>query len=62
MCAGANGDLAPAGSRCIATSNRNFENRQGPGVRTHLASPAVAVAAALTGRISDPRHLTAGVN
>jgi 3-isopropylmalate/(R)-2-methylmalate dehydratase large subunit len=60
MCAGANGDLAARGERCVATSNRNFENRQGPGVRTHLASPAVAVAAALTGRITDPRRVTAG--
>jgi len=59
MCAGANGDLAAAGERCVATSNRNFENRQGPGVRTHLASPAVAVAAALTGRITDPRRVLA---
>jgi 3-isopropylmalate/(R)-2-methylmalate dehydratase large subunit len=59
MCAGANGDLAQRGERCVATSNRNFENRQGPGVRTHLASPAVAVAAALTGRIADPRELSA---
>jgi 3-isopropylmalate/(R)-2-methylmalate dehydratase large subunit len=59
MCAGANGDLASSGERCVATSNRNFENRQGPGVRTHLASPAVAVAAALTGRITDPRTLLA---
>jgi 3-isopropylmalate/(R)-2-methylmalate dehydratase large subunit len=57
MCAGANGDLAPAGARCVATSNRNFENRQGPGVRTHLASPAVATAAALSGRITDPRRI-----
>jgi 3-isopropylmalate/(R)-2-methylmalate dehydratase large subunit len=61
MCAGANGDLAAAGQRCVATSNRNFENRQGPGVRTHLASPAVAVAAALTGRITDPRRILAAV-
>jgi 3-isopropylmalate/(R)-2-methylmalate dehydratase large subunit len=61
MCAGANGDLAPAGARCVATSNRNFENRQGPGVRTHLASPAVATAAALTGRITDPRRIVAEV-
>jgi 3-isopropylmalate/(R)-2-methylmalate dehydratase large subunit len=61
MCAGANGDLASAGERCVATSNRNFENRQGPGVRTHLASPAVAVAAALTGRITDPRRVLAEV-
>jgi 3-isopropylmalate/(R)-2-methylmalate dehydratase large subunit len=59
MCAGANGDLAERGERCVATSNRNFENRQGPGVRTHLASPAVAVAAAVTGRITDPRRLLA---
>jgi 3-isopropylmalate/(R)-2-methylmalate dehydratase large subunit len=59
MCAGANGDLGAAGERCVATSNRNFENRQGPGVRTHLASPAVAVAAALTGRITDPRRILA---
>jgi 3-isopropylmalate/(R)-2-methylmalate dehydratase large subunit len=62
MCAGANGDLAAAGERCVATSNRNFENRQGPGVRTHLASPAVAVAAALTGRITDPRRVLAEAN
>ena len=61
MCAGANGDLGAPGERCVATSNRNFENRQGPGVRTHLASPAVAVAAALTGRISDPRRVLAAV-
>jgi 3-isopropylmalate/(R)-2-methylmalate dehydratase large subunit len=59
MCAGANGDLAQRGERCVATSNRNFENRQGPGVRTHLASPAVAVATALTGRIAGPRELLA---
>jgi 3-isopropylmalate/(R)-2-methylmalate dehydratase large subunit len=59
MCAGANGDLAAAGQRTIATSNRNFENRQGPGVRTHLASPAVAAASAVTGCISDPRTLLA---
>jgi 3-isopropylmalate/(R)-2-methylmalate dehydratase large subunit len=61
MCAGANGDLAATGQRCVATSNRNFENRQGPGVRTHLASPAVAAAAALTGRITDPRRILAEV-
>jgi 3-isopropylmalate/(R)-2-methylmalate dehydratase large subunit len=59
MCAGANGDLAKPGERCVATSNRNFENRQGPGVRTHLASPAVAVAAAVAGRIADPRRVFA---
>jgi 3-isopropylmalate/(R)-2-methylmalate dehydratase large subunit len=56
MCAGANGDLGTPGQRCVATSNRNFENRQGPGVRTHLASPLVAAAAAIAGCISDPRR------
>lgn len=53
MCAGANGDLAKPGDRSVATSNRNFENRQGPGVRTHLVSPAMAAAAALAGRLVD---------
>jgi 3-isopropylmalate/(R)-2-methylmalate dehydratase large subunit len=53
MCAGANGDLAPPGARSVATSNRNFENRQGPGVRTHLVSPVTAAAAAIAGRIVD---------
>jgi len=57
MCAGANGDVGIAGERCISTTNRNFENRQGRGVRTHLASPAMAVAAALTGKIVDVREL-----
>jgi 3-isopropylmalate/(R)-2-methylmalate dehydratase large subunit len=53
MCAGANGDPAAQGARCASTSNRNFENRQGPGVRTHLMSPAMAAAAAIAGRIVD---------
>jgi 3-isopropylmalate/(R)-2-methylmalate dehydratase large subunit len=53
MCAGANGDLAAPGARSVSTSNRNFENRQGPGVRTHLVSPAMAAAAAVTGHIVD---------
>jgi 3-isopropylmalate/(R)-2-methylmalate dehydratase large subunit len=53
MCAGANDDLAKPGQRSVATSNRNFENRQGPGVRTHLVSPAMAAAAAIAGRIVD---------
>jgi 3-isopropylmalate/(R)-2-methylmalate dehydratase large subunit len=53
MCAGANDDLAKPGERSVATSNRNFENRQGPGVRTHLVSPAMAAAAAIAGRIVD---------
>jgi 3-isopropylmalate/(R)-2-methylmalate dehydratase large subunit len=56
MCAGANGDVGQAGERIVATSNRNFENRQGRGVRTHLASPAMAAAAALAGRIVDVRE------
>jgi 3-isopropylmalate/(R)-2-methylmalate dehydratase large subunit len=57
MCAGANGDQAGRGERVVATSNRNFENRQGPGARTHLASPATAAAAALTGEITDARQI-----
>ena len=59
MCAGANGDIGNPGERCVATSNRNFENRQGRGVRTHLASPAMAAAAAIAGRIVDVRDLLA---
>ena len=55
MCAGVNGDIAKPGERCISTTNRNFENRQGAGVRTHLASPLTAAAAALAGRIVDHR-------
>ena len=57
MCVGMNGDLAPAGNRCASTSNRNFMGRQGKGSRTHLMSPAMAAAAALTGRIVDVRTL-----
>jgi 3-isopropylmalate/(R)-2-methylmalate dehydratase large subunit len=56
MCLGMNGDLAKAGERCAATSNRNFEGRQGRGARTHLMSPAMAAAAALNGRITDVRQ------
>jgi 3-isopropylmalate/(R)-2-methylmalate dehydratase large subunit len=55
MCAGANGDTAQPGERCISTSNRNFENRQGRGVRTHLASAAMAAAAAIAGCVVDVR-------
>ena len=58
MCAGMNGDLGRAGERVASTSNRNFEGRQGKGVRTHLVSPAMAVAAAVTGRLTDVRTLT----
>jgi 3-isopropylmalate/(R)-2-methylmalate dehydratase large subunit len=57
MCVGANGELVPPGARCVSTTNRNFVGRQGPGARTHLASPAMAVAAAVAGVISDVRQL-----
>ena len=57
MCVGINGDLVSAGERCASTSNRNFEGRQGKGARTHLLGPAMAAAAAVTGRITDVRRL-----
>jgi 3-isopropylmalate/(R)-2-methylmalate dehydratase large subunit len=57
MCLGANGDVVPRGQRCVSTSNRNFVGRQGPGSRTHLASPALAAASACAGAIADPRKL-----
>ena len=57
MCVAANGERVPPGARCVSTSNRNFVGRQGPGARTHLASPAMAVAAAVTGAITDVRKL-----
>lgn len=55
MCVSINDDRVPAGARCVSTSNRNFEGRQGPRSRTHLASPATAAAAAIAGRIADAR-------
>jgi 3-isopropylmalate/(R)-2-methylmalate dehydratase large subunit len=57
MCAAMNNDRLTKGERCASTSNRNFENRQGPGGRTHLMSPAMAAAAAITGEITDFRTL-----
>ena len=60
MCAGGNGDRGEKGDRCVSTTNRNFEGRQGEGVRTHLVGPAMAAAAAVTGRITDVRRLLAG--
>jgi 3-isopropylmalate/(R)-2-methylmalate dehydratase large subunit len=59
MCVGTNGDLVPPGERCAATTNRNFVGRQGPGSRTHLMSPAMAAAAAVTGAITDVRKFAA---
>lgn len=58
-CLGMNPDKVPAGERCASTSNRNFVGRQGPGARTHLVSPAMAAAAAVTGRLTDVRKLMA---
>ena len=56
-CLAMNDDKIPAGKYAVSTSNRNFEGRQGPGSRTLLASPLVAAAAAVTGKITDPREL-----
>ncbi|WP_309086785.1 3-isopropylmalate dehydratase large subunit [Domibacillus sp.] len=61
MCLAMNDDIVPPGKRCASTSNRNFEGRQGSGARTHLVSPSMAAAAAVTGRFTDVREL-AGVN
>jgi 3-isopropylmalate/(R)-2-methylmalate dehydratase large subunit len=57
MCLGMNPDKLTPGQRCASTSNRNFEGRQGPGGRTHLLSPAMAAAAAVTGVLTDVREL-----
>ena len=56
-CLAMNDDKIPAGKYSVSTSNRNFEGRQGPGSRTLLASPLVAAAAAVTGKVTDPREL-----
>lgn len=55
-CLAMNADKVPAGKYAVSTSNRNFEGRQGPGARTLLASPLVAAAAAVTGKVTDPRE------
>jgi 3-isopropylmalate/(R)-2-methylmalate dehydratase large subunit len=60
MCVGLNGDLVAAGERTASTSNRNFRGRQGLGSRTHLVSPAMAAAAAVTGTFTDVRRLMEG--
>ena len=57
MCAGGNGDRGDPGERIVSTTNRNFEHRQGPKTRTHLVSPAMAAAAAVTGRFTDVRQI-----
>jgi 3-isopropylmalate/(R)-2-methylmalate dehydratase large subunit len=57
LCVGANGETLQPGQRSVSTSNRNFVGRQGPGARTHLASPAMAAAAAVSGAITDVRKL-----
>jgi 3-isopropylmalate/(R)-2-methylmalate dehydratase large subunit len=57
MCLAMNPDKVPPGERCASTSNRNFVGRQGPGARTHLVSPAMAAAAAVTGKLADVREL-----
>jgi len=57
MCLGMNPDILAPGERCASTSNRNYEGRQGRGGRTHLLSPAMAAAAAITGRLTDVREL-----
>ena len=57
MCVGMNGDLVGAGKRCASSTNRNFRGRQGQGARTHLMSPAMVAAAAVTGTLTDVRQL-----
>ena len=59
MCLGMNPDRVGAGKRCASTSNRNFEGRQGRDARTHLVSPVMAAAAAITGRLTDVRDFAA---
>ena len=60
MCVAINGDIVPPGERCASTTNRNFRGRQGPRSRTHLMSPAMVAAAAVSGHLADVRPLLAG--
>ena len=60
MCVGMNGDRVAPGKRCASSTNRNFRGRQGPGARTHLMSPAMVAAAAVTGHLADVRPLLRG--
>ena len=60
MCVGMNGDLVDPGKRCASSTNRNFKGRQGRGARTHLMSPAMVAAAAVTGTLCDVRPLLEG--
>jgi 3-isopropylmalate/(R)-2-methylmalate dehydratase large subunit len=60
MCVAINGDIVPPGERCASTTNRNFRGRQGPGARTHLMSPAMVAAAAVSGHLADVRPLLVG--
>jgi 3-isopropylmalate/(R)-2-methylmalate dehydratase large subunit len=60
MCLAMNDDVLAPGQRCASTTNRNFVGRQGPGARTHLLSPTMAAAAAVIGRLTDVRQLSAG--
>jgi 3-isopropylmalate/(R)-2-methylmalate dehydratase large subunit len=60
MCVGINGDMVQSGERCASTTNRNFRGRQGPGARTHLMSPAMVAAAAVSGHLADVRPLLSG--
>jgi len=59
-CLATNGDTVAPGQRCASSTNRNFQGRQGPGARTHLMSPAMCVAAAVTGKLADVRRLVTG--
>ena len=60
MCVGINGDKVAQGQRCASTTNRNFRGRQGVGARTHIMSPAMVAAAAISGRLADVRSLISG--